>query len=103
MTDMRHLSGMRLLACPGKRSLAFHDNLLWTGSLSVPGDMAQMQDFQGDGGVTLDMFSDQVDTLSLFYNWDEQETCRQARALLRGTTLAYIRRAPFPLCTWEEL
>ncbi len=42
-----------------------------------------MQGFQGDGSVTLDMFSDQVDVLSLFYNWDEQETCRQARAHLR--------------------
>ena len=42
--------------------------------------LAQMQDFQGDGSVTLDMFSDQVDELSRFYHWDEQETCRQARA-----------------------
>ncbi len=33
--------------------------------------LAQMQDFQGDGSVTLDMFSDQVDELSWFYNWDE--------------------------------
>ncbi len=30
--------------------------------------LAQMQDFQGDGSVTLDMFSDQVDELSWFYN-----------------------------------
>ncbi len=51
-----------------------------------------MQDFPGDGSVTLDMFSDQVDELSRFYNWDEQETCRQARA-----------HAPFPPRTWEEL
>ncbi len=65
--------------------------------------LAQMQDFQGDGSVTLDMFSDQVDELSRFYNWDEQETCRQARAHLRGTALAYVRCAPFPLRTWEEL
>ena len=62
-----------------------------------------MQDFQGDGSVTLDMFSDQVDELSQFYNWDEQETCHQARAHLRGTTLAYVRRAPVEACTWEEL
>ncbi len=62
-----------------------------------------MQDFQGDGSVTLDMFSDQVDELSRFYNWDEQETCRQARAHLRGTALAYVRHAPFPPRTWEEL
>ena len=62
-----------------------------------------MQDFQGDGSVTLDMFSDQVDELSLFYHWDEQETCHQARAHLRGTVLAYVRRAPFPPRIWEEL
>ncbi len=37
--------------------------------------LAQMQDFQGDGSVTLDMFSDHVDELSRFY---EQETCHQA-------------------------
>ncbi len=65
--------------------------------------LAQMQDFQGDGSVTLDMFSDQVDELSRFNNWDEQDTCRQARAHLRGTALAYVRRALFPPRTWEEL
>ncbi len=65
--------------------------------------MAQTQDFQRDGSVTLAMFSDQVDELSRFYHWDEQETCRQARAHLRGTALAYVRRAPLPLRTWEEL
>ncbi len=62
-----------------------------------------MQDFHGDGSVTLDMFSDQVDDLSRCCHWDEQETCRQARAHLRGTALAYGRRAPFPPRTWEEL
>ncbi len=35
--------------------------------------LAQMQDFQGDGSVTLDMFNDQVGELSRFYHWDEQE------------------------------
>ncbi len=40
--------------------------------------LAQMQDFQGDGNVTVDIFSDQVNELSQFYHWDEQETCRQA-------------------------
>ncbi len=62
-----------------------------------------MQDIQGDGSVTLAMFSDQVDELSRFYHWDEQETWRQARAHLRGTALAYVRHALFPPCTWEEL
>ncbi len=37
--------------------------------------LAQMQDFQGDGSVTLGMFSEQVDKLSQFYHWDEQATC----------------------------
>ncbi len=50
-----------------------------------------MQDFQGDEIVTLDMFSDQVDELSRFYHWDEQETYRQAQTHLRGTTLDYVR------------
>ena len=50
--------------------------------------LTQMQDLQGDGfSVTLDMFSDQVDELSRFYHWDEQEACRQARA--------HVRHAPF--------
>ncbi len=62
-----------------------------------------MQDFQGDESVTLDMFSDQVDELSRFYHWDEQETCHQARAHLRGIALAYVRHAPFLPRTWEEL
>ena len=30
--------------------------------------LAQMQDFQGDGRVTFDLFSDQVDELSRFYH-----------------------------------
>ncbi len=62
-----------------------------------------MQDFPGDGSVTLQVFSDQVDELSQFYHWDKQETFWQARAHLRGTTLAYVRHIPFPPCTWEEL
>ncbi len=51
----------------------------------------------------LNMFSDQVDELSRFYHWDKQDTCRQARAHVRGTALAYVRSVPFPPCTWEEL
>ncbi len=65
--------------------------------------LAQMQDFQGDGSVMLDIFSDQVDELSRFYHWDEQKTCQQARAHLRRTALTYVRRASFPPRTWEEL
>ncbi len=59
--------------------------------------LAQMQDFQGDGSVTLDMSSDQVDELLRFCHWDKQETH------LMGTALAYVRQAPFPPRTWEEL
>ncbi len=44
--------------------------------------LAQMQDFQGNGSVTLDMFSDQVDELSWFYHWDEQETCQHGLQLI---------------------
>ncbi len=39
--------------------------------------MAQMQDFQGNGNVTLDTFSDQVDELFRSYHWDEQEICHR--------------------------
>ncbi len=39
--------------------------------------LVQMQDFQGDGVITLDTFSDQVEELSRFYHWDEQQTCPQ--------------------------
>ncbi len=56
--------------------------------LQVP--VAQMQDFQGDGSVTLDTFSDQVAELFTFYHWDEQETCHQNQSHLSGTMLAYI-------------
>ncbi len=56
--------------------------------------LAQMQAFQGDSSVMLDMFSDQVDELSWFYHWDEQESCRQARAHLRGTALTYVMPEP---------
>ncbi len=84
----------------------FRENLLWTGGTARPYlqvRLAQMPDFQRDGSVTLDMFSDQVAEMSRFYHWDEQETCRQAQAHLRGIALAYVRCAPFPPRTWEEL
>ncbi len=46
--------------------------------------LAQMQDFQGDGAVTLDTFSDQVDQLFMFYHWNEQETCRHRSSSSEG-------------------
>ena len=51
----------------------------------------------------LDTSSDQVDELPQFYCWNEQEVCHQARTHLRVTSLAFVRRAAFPPCTWEEL
>ncbi len=61
--------------------------------LNPIGSVMQMQDFQGEDGVTLqqsDTFSNQVDKVSWFYHWDEQEACRQARVHLRDTTLAHV-------------
>ena len=65
--------------------------------------LAKMQDFQGEGSDRLDLFFDHVEELADFYRWDGRETCRQARAHLKGTALAYVKRAPFQPSTWEEL
>ena len=65
--------------------------------------LAKMQDFQGEGSDRLDSFFDHVEELADFYRWDERETCRQAHAHLRGTALAYVKRAPFQPLSWEEL
>ena len=65
--------------------------------------LAKMQDFQGEGSDWLDSFFDHVGELAVFYQWDGRETCPQARAHLRGTALAYVKRAPFQPRTWEEL
>ncbi len=62
-----------------------------------------MQDFQGQGSDRLDSFFDHVEELADFYRWDGRETFRQARAHLRGTVLAYVKRVPFQPRTWEEL
>ena len=65
--------------------------------------LAKMQDFQGEGSDWLDSFFDHAEELANFYLWDGRETCHQARAHLRGTALAYVKRAPFQPRTWEEL
>ncbi len=65
--------------------------------------LAKMQDFQGKGSDRLDAFFDHVEELAEFYRWDRRETCRQARAHMRGIVLAYVKRAPFQPRTWEEL
>ncbi len=65
--------------------------------------LAKMQDFQGEGRDRVDVFFDHVEELADFYHWDGRETCRQARAHLRGTALAYVKRAPFQPRTWKEL
>ncbi len=65
--------------------------------------LAKMQDFQGEGSDRLDSFFDHVEERADFYRWDERETCRQARAHLRGMALAYVKRVPFQARSWEEL
>ncbi len=62
-----------------------------------------MDVFKGEGNNQLDTFFDQVEEFAAFFHWDERETCRQARAHLRGTALAYVKRAPFPPRSWDEL
>ncbi len=59
-----------------------------------------MQDFQGKGSDRLDAFVNHVEELADFYRWDEWETCHQARAHLRRTALAYVKRAPFQPRSW---
>ncbi len=65
--------------------------------------LAKMDVFKGEENDQLDTFFDQVEEFAAFFHWDERETCRQARAHLRGTALAYVKRAPFPPCSWDEL
>ena len=62
-----------------------------------------MQDFQGEGSDRLDAFFDHVEELADFYCWDGRKTCRQARAHLHGTALAYVKQTPFQPRSWEEL
>ena len=62
-----------------------------------------MDVFKGEGNDQLDTFFDQVEEFAAFFHWDEREMCRQARAHLRGTALAYVKRAPFPPRSWDEL
>ncbi len=76
----------------------------WVPQLPGPVEhLAKMQDFQEQGSDRLDSFFDHVEELADFYRWDGRETYRQARAHLRGTALAYVKRAPFQPRTWEEL
>ncbi len=73
-------------------------------NLSIPvARLAKMDVFEGEGNDQLDTFFDQVEEFAAFFYWDERETCRQARAHLRGTALAYVKRAPFQPRSWEEL
>ncbi len=62
-----------------------------------------MDVFKGEGNDQLDTFFDQVEEFAAFFHWDERETCRQARAHLRGTALAYVKRAAFPPRSCDEL
>ncbi len=65
--------------------------------------MAKLDTFKGENGERLDDFVYQVKEFATFHAWDQIETCRQARTHLRGVALAYVRRAPLPSRTWEEL
>ncbi len=65
--------------------------------------LAKMDVFKVEGNDQLDTFFDQVEEFAAFFHWDERETCRQARAHLRGTALAYVKRARFPPRSWDEL
>ena len=65
--------------------------------------LAKLDTFKGENGERLDDFVYQVEEFAAFHAWDQIETCRQARTHLRGVALAYVRRAPLPPRTWEEL
>ncbi len=65
--------------------------------------LAKLDTFKGENGKRLDDFVYQVEEFATFHAWDQIETCRQARTYLRRVALAYIRHAPLPPRTWEEL
>ncbi len=65
--------------------------------------LAKLDTFKGENGERLDDFVYQVEEYATFHAWDQIETCRQARTHLRGVALAYVRHAPLPPRTWEEL
>ncbi len=65
--------------------------------------MAKLDTFKGENRERLDDFVYQVEEFATFHAWDQIETCRQARTHLRAIALAYVRRAPLPPRTWEEL
>ncbi len=65
--------------------------------------LAKLDTFKGENGERLDDFVYQVEEFATFHAWDQIEMCRQARTHLRGVALAYVRRAPLPPRTWEEL
>ncbi len=44
-----------------------------------------------------------MEELADFFRWDERETCREARAHLRGMALTYVKWATFQPRSWEEL
>ncbi len=57
--------------------------------------LAKIDAFKGEGNGQLDTFFDQEEEFAAFFHWGEHEPCREARAHLRGTALAYVKRAPF--------
>ncbi len=65
--------------------------------------LAKLDVFKGEIGEKLDDSIYQVEEFATFHEWDQMETCRQARTHLRGVALAYIRRTPLPPRDWDEL
>ncbi len=65
--------------------------------------LAKLDTFKGENRETLDDFMYQGEEFATFHAWDQIETCRQARTHLKGVALAYVRRAPLPPRTSEEL
>ncbi len=65
--------------------------------------LAKLDTFKGENGERLDDFVYQIEEFATFHAWDQLKTCRQARTHLRGVALVYIRCAPLPPHTWEEL
>ncbi len=65
--------------------------------------LAKLDTFKVENGKRLDDCVYQVEEFATFHAWDQVETCRQATTHLRGVALAYIRRAPLSLRTWQEL
>ncbi len=94
--EIPHQANHEDVPCEGRYTAPPRAHDAWVPQRPGPvAHLAKMQDFQGEGSDRLDSFFDHVEELADFYRWDGRETCRQARAHLRGTALAYVKQAPF--------